>query len=136
MTLTDAGPLVALFDRRDPLHDRCLEAARSLPPTSLLTTWPCISEATHLLRRSVGWPGVEQLWNAIEFRRIEIAASQEEDIDRIYELMRQYRDLPMDLADASLVALAERLNVRLMFTIDSDFRIYQLRSGSYFTVIP
>jgi predicted nucleic acid-binding protein len=51
-------------------------------------------------------------------------------------LMRQYRDIPMDLADASLVAMAEVLNKRQIFTLDHDFYIYRLWGNQTFEVIP
>jgi len=51
-------------------------------------------------------------------------------------LMEQYRDLPMDLADASLVAAAEERALDRIFTLDSDFRIYRLPRGRTFTIVP
>ena len=50
------------------------------------------------------------------------------------ELMSKYHDIPMDLADASLVAVVESRNFRTLFTLDSDFFIYRLRDGSAITV--
>jgi predicted nucleic acid-binding protein len=57
-------------------------------------------------------------------------------LNRTRRLMEQYRDLPMDLADASLVALAEERGLERIFTLDNDFRIYRLPRGRAFTVIP
>lgn len=51
-------------------------------------------------------------------------------------LMEQYRDIPMDLADASLVATAESLNQRRIFTLDRDFQIYRFRGNQSFEVVP
>jgi uncharacterized protein len=50
--------------------------------------------------------------------------------------MAQYHDLPMDLADASLVAVAETLNLTRVFTLDSDFGVYCLGDGRGFEVVP
>jgi len=50
--------------------------------------------------------------------------------------MEKYQDTPMDLADASLVAVAESLSIRDVFTLDSDFRIYRLADGSTLNIIP
>ena len=55
---------------------------------------------------------------------------------RTRALMAKYRDLPMDLADASLVAAAEALNLKRVFTLDSDFRVYRFRSRQAFDIIP
>ncbi len=51
-------------------------------------------------------------------------------------LMEKYRDTPMDLADASLVVVAESRSLRRLFTLDSDFRIYRLADGSVLEVVP
>jgi predicted nucleic acid-binding protein len=52
------------------------------------------------------------------------------------ELMEQYRDVPMDLADASIVAAAETRRLRRVFTLDSDFLIYRTGDGDGFEVVP
>jgi predicted nucleic acid-binding protein len=57
-------------------------------------------------------------------------------VDRMATLMEQYQDRPMDLADASLIVAAERLGVRRIFTLDSDFYIYRLADGSTLLCVP
>lgn len=52
------------------------------------------------------------------------------------ELMHKYQDRPMDLADASIVAAAETLGIRRVFTVDSDFLIYRYKDSAPFEVIP
>jgi uncharacterized protein len=52
------------------------------------------------------------------------------------DLMRQYRDVPMDLADASIVAVAESLHLRRLFSLDGDFRIYRLLDGTAMEIVP
>ena len=58
------------------------------------------------------------------------------EIDQMAVLMDKYNDRPMDLADASLVAAAERLGSQRIFTLDSDFHIYRLADGSALECIP
>ena len=55
---------------------------------------------------------------------------------RVAELMEQYRDTPMDLADASLIAVAESRSLRLAFTVDRQFYIYRLNDGAALDVVP
>ena len=62
--------------------------------------------------------------------------STPEETARMAALMEQYRDLPMDLADASLVAAAERLGLRQVFTVDRQFYVYRLEDGSALEVAP
>ena len=56
MTLTDAGPLIALIDAGEPDHERCTQALAQLA-LPLLTTWPAFTEAMYLLGRAGAWPG-------------------------------------------------------------------------------
>ena len=55
---------------------------------------------------------------------------------RLPALMERYRDLPMDLADASLVAIAEERRLSQVFTLDRDFRVYRLPNGAPFELLP
>jgi uncharacterized protein len=62
VTLTDTGPLVALVNRNDPNHFRCLNASKGLPAGPLLTTWPSLTEAMYLAYRVGGYPAQAALW--------------------------------------------------------------------------
>ena len=135
MTLTDTGPLVALIDRSDPYHQAARLAALGLPPAPL-TTWPCLTEAMYLLGRAAGSAGQEALWAMIAAGRLAVREPEPGEAGRMAELMRTYRDLPMDLADASVVAAAESTGEQRLFTFDSHFRIYRLRDGSVLEVTP
>lgn len=136
MTLTDTGPLVALINRNDPNHAKCIAAVKRLPGGVLLTTWPCFTEAMYLLFRAAGHPGQRALWQLLATGRLALDELTAADRDRMAELMGKYRDTPMDLADASLVAAAERLQTRQVFSLDSDFHVYRLADGSSFHIVP
>ncbi len=112
MILTDAGPLVALLDADDSSHAACLAAARRLPPEPLTTTWPCFTEAMYLLGALGGCRYQEWLWAMRRSGRLDMLDLSATDTERMERLMALYRDVPMDLADASLVAVAERLRLR------------------------
>lgn len=135
MTLTDAGPLIALIDAGETAHNRCRRALEGLA-FPLLTTWPAFTEAIYLLGRAAGWPGQEALWRMVERRVLVLADIDHALVSRSADLMRRYQDHPMDLADATLVALAEARDIREIFTLDSDFKTYQLGGKRYLNVIP
>lgn len=135
MILTDTGPLVALLDADDSSHAACVAAARSLPTGPLLTTWPCFTEAMYLLGEVGGYAYQSALWNLRITRRVVLLDLTREEIDRMVALMEKYKDTPMDLADASLVAVAESRLLRRIFSIDSDFFIYRLSDGSALEVV-
>jgi predicted nucleic acid-binding protein len=134
--LCDTGPLIALIDEDDPDSARCHQVMRTLPVGRLITTWPCFSEAMYMLQRNRGIKGWERLLGLLanEFFRLHETSSSE--LIWVRALMRQYFDTPMDFADASLVATAERLGTRRIFTIDSHFRIYKIKGKHSFEVIP
>lgn len=133
MILTDAGPLVALLDRGEPDHLKC-EAASVRLHGPLLTTWPAFTEAIYLLGQARGWIAQEPLWRLL--RRGDLIVEMPRQSERIATLMSKYQSVPMDLADASLVALAEERGLTTIFTLDRDFRIYRLSRGRAFTIIP
>ena len=111
MILTDAGPLIALIDRRDAEHARCVTAAKDLVGP-MLSTWPAFTEAMYLLGGESGWRGQEPLWRMVRGGQLVLADMTATMLARMPALMQQYNDLPMDLADASLVALAEERRLR------------------------
>jgi predicted nucleic acid-binding protein len=127
MIVVDTGPLVALFDRKDPEHDRCTNALKTLREP-LKTTIPVLTEAFYMLgpesRQS------DRLRDFIERRGLSIWFFDDRSLNRAFELMEVYADHPMDFADASLVVAAESLGTRKVFTIDrNDFETYRIRRG-------
>ena len=121
--LVDAGPLVALLDQGDVHHASWVTALRTLRDP-LVTVWPAFTEAMCLLGSS--WPGQKALWNRVETGALTLAPLDESDAPRMRELMEKYRDLPMDLADAALVRIAEREDLTRIFTIDRrHFSVYR-----------
>ena len=132
--LVDTGPLVALLDRSDPDHVACQKTLSSLND-SLVTVWPVVTEAMYMLRAY--WQAQEALWEMIEMGAVEILPLGIDDLPRMKELMRKYRDLPMDLADAALVRAAERERLRRIFTLDRrDFQIYRPSRIGRFVIFP
>lgn len=135
MILTDAGPLIALIDRDEPDHHRCVEC---LPDYSspMITTPPAFTEAIYLLGDAGGWPAQKLLWTMVERKSMKITSLEPADWKRSRELMKTYLDRPMDLADATLLAVAERDNHETIFSLDSDFYVYRKADGDNLTVIP
>lgn len=135
MTLCDASALMALINQDDDNHNRCVNALSSLP-APLITTWSCFTEAIYLLGRYGGWSAQQELWNYVVDQILVLHLSDDAEQRRMQALMEQYRDVPMDLADASLVVSAEALNKKQIFTLDRDFYIYHLPENQSFDVVP
>lgn len=135
MTLCDASPLIALINQRDKNHRRCVETISDLEQP-LLTTLPCFTEAIYLLGERDGWHGQESLWKFRQRGVLVLYLLNDQQLNRVEALMTQYRDVPMDFGDASLVVAAETLNQTQIFTLDKDFYIYRLWGNQAFEVIP
>jgi len=131
--LVDAGPLIALLDRDDAYHARCAAAVRGIRGP-LVTAWPVVTEAMYLLADTPG--GQEALWTLLQSGAVVLRDLGKLDVPRMRELMLKYRDLPMDLADASLVRLAERDGMRDIFTVGGDFSVYRLHGSQRFRLVP
>jgi predicted nucleic acid-binding protein len=132
--LVDAGPLVAILDQADSEYEACVAALRSLRDP-LLAVWPAFAEAMYLLGRS--WLAQKALWSRLETEALGLAPLDETDAPRMRELMEKYRDLPMDLADAALVRVAEREALTQIFTLDrKHFSIYRPGRRRRFSIVP
>jgi uncharacterized protein len=136
VTLTDAGPLLALLDRRDAYHLRCVSAMTAFPKVPLLTTTPCFGEAMYMLGREGGYAYQAALWKMRTNGTLRLHELTPAELDRSAVLMHKYRNVPMDFADASLVAIAETRSLRRVFTLDQDFWIYRMEDGSAFDAFP
>lgn len=131
--LVDAGPLIAILDRGDRDHERCVAALKGLP-APLLTTWMPVTEAMHLLDFSRA--GQEALLEMVERQALQVLAIDEADVPQIKALMRTYAELPMDFADATLVRVAIREGLSEIFTLDDDFNVYRLGGRRRFNIVP
>ena len=134
MILVDAGPLVAIVDAGDQHHQTCVDVADSFKEP-VGTVWPALAEVAYLLR---DLPDAgNAVWEMIEVGALSLLQLGASDLPRIRALMKKYADLPMDLADAALVAVAEREGIAKIFTVDrSDFAVYRLHGRGRFTIIP
>jgi len=134
MILVDAGPLVALIDSDDQHHRKCVAALQRIKEP-LATVWPALAEVLYLLTDLPA--GQEAVWELILRGTIGILPLDVEDIPRIRELMRKYRDRGMELADAALIRVAEREDHRTFFTIDrKDFSVYRMHDRIRPTILP
>jgi predicted nucleic acid-binding protein len=136
MILTDAGPLIAILDRGERYHQICVDCLAELRGP-MLTTWPAFTEAMYLLGEAGSWVAQAALWSLEGKGDLEIVDQGLEDRRRMSALMEKYHDRPMDLADASLVVLAEEQGLRDIFTLDhADFRTYRLPRRQTFRLWP
>jgi uncharacterized protein len=134
LILVDAGPLIALVDADDQHHEKCVAALKRFREP-LCTVWPPLTEALYLL----GALPVAQraIWEMFARGAVQLLNLSSSDIPRIRDLMHKYADRRIDLADAALIAVAEREGTRKIFTIDrKDFAVYRLRGRVRPVIVP
>lgn len=103
-TLIDAGPLIALFDKSDQFHEQAVSFVKFLK-NSLITTWPVVSETSHLLSFNINVQISFLEW--IKRGGLQIMELKDEHMFRLIDLCRKFDDVPMDLADATLIIISE-----------------------------
>jgi uncharacterized protein len=132
--LVDTGPIVAILLESDEHHEACVEQLHHIRGP-LLTCWPVITEVAWLLR---SYPqALRKFLSSFHGRPFEIVPLGETDIPGIAAVLAKYEGLRIQLADASLVHLANREGIELMFTLDRrDFGVLRLARGRRLRLIP
>jgi uncharacterized protein len=133
--LTDTGPLIALIDREDKHHASCIEVLSRLT-RPMQTTWPVFTEAMVILGEAGGWSYQEKLWEFVRRGALELVPLDETAVSRTADVMKKYKDRPMDLADATLVALAEARSDNRILTLNSDFQFFRNKNNRTFGIVP
>lgn len=132
--LVDAGPLVAIFSRTDTNRELCVSALKEID-VPLLTSWPVLTETAWLLRN---YPiGIGKVFQGIEDSFTKILNLDDHFIKWGLTFLERYQNIGAQLADASLVYLAEREKIVNVFTLDRrDFSIYRTTRNRALTIIP
>jgi predicted nucleic acid-binding protein len=120
--IIDTGPLVAFLDRREAHHDWIAEQARTLALPWLLCE-AVLAESWHLLRRLP--VAQDALLEMVETGLLKVEFALLDEIGHVRLLRQKYRDVPMSLADACLVRMAEKFDDYAICTLDSDFTVYR-----------
>ncbi len=122
--LLDTGVIVALLDRSERRHAACVEVVTELA-APLVTCEAVVAEACYLLRRLRGAP--DAVLANVERGVFQVPFHLDSAVGAIRALMKRYASVPMDLADACLVLLADMLETGAILTLDSDFEVYRWR---------
>jgi len=132
--ILDTGPFVALVDRSEKRHADCVRVLSSWAGL-ILTTEAVLTETLHLVGPS--WRAQKICLEFVNRGAFLVVPSSADSLKRVTALMEKYRDVPMDFADATLVALAEEAETEQIFTLDRrDFLVYRRRRDQPFTVVP
>jgi len=129
MVIADTGYWVALFSARDPHHRQARKASGRFEAEGIITTQAVIGESCYMLRRWAHPELAAYFLEVLADQSVKVFEPSATLLKRSAVLMRKYRDLPMDYADASLVLLAERLgHGRILTTDQRDFGTYRWKN--------
>lgn len=131
--LIDTGAILALLDDDDHWHRACSEVFVRLP-LPLATSAAVLAELFHLLDGPHEYP---EAWRFLRSGAVRILPIGDEDLPSLEALMDRYQDRPMDFADATLVHLARRESLSMIFTVDhDDFETYRIEGKQGFRIVP
>jgi len=130
--LLDTGVIVALLDRSEKRHGRCVSVMEGFE-RPLVTCEAVIAESAYLLRGLPGAP--ETVLQNVERGVFQVPFQLSRSAAPVRSIMRKYRDLPADFADACLIHLAEELNTGDILTLDGDFQLYRWRRNHPFNLL-
>ena len=133
--LLDTGVLLAAIASNDHLHDICVVAIAE--NTDLLLPDVVLPELAHMILRDMNVAALTPVLTAIKRGELRIVAPTPEDIGRASELMTQYADARVDFVDCVIVALAERLNITRILTVDRrHFSLFRPPHCAAFELVP
>lgn len=131
--IVDTGYILALRNQNDAYHRQALSSAEKYRSKRFVTTWPVLTEAYYLLMTRLTTLDAIALINSVKLNAFTLFPLNQSDIERLLELCQKYIDLPMDLADASLVVLAESLgHGNILSTDQRDFKTYRWKQRKPF----
>ena len=130
--LLDTGVVVALLDRSERHHQACVDAIAAIQ-TALVTCEAVIAESCYLLRAQPG--AADAILQNVERGTFRIPLPLERLAPAVRTLMKRYSRVPMDFADACLVAMADELGTGRILTLDGDFRVYRWRRTRPFDIL-
>lgn len=127
--IIDTGFLVALHIKNDKFHKRSVEVSGKIKHRKWITTWPVMVETCHFFVQKNNIQAAMLLINLLESGLLELFQIERKHFSSIKTLLLKYEDLPMDLADASLVILAQELNSGDIVSTDQrDFKTYRWKN--------
>ena len=120
--ILDTGPIVAFLNKSDYFNEWTITQFSQLTPP-FFTCESVISEVCFLLRHTENGP--QNAFKLLERELIKISFNLESEVTSVFSLLKKYKDVPMSLADACLVRMSEQISDSIIFTLDSDFKIYR-----------
>ena len=134
--VADSGALYALYDASDAHHSSVREVVDNEPGPIIVPT-AILAEVDYLLREYLGVSAELDFLDSLSSGAFTLEPFTPDDLLHCRELVAKYRSLDLGLADAAIVATAERLGIHRLLTLDErDFRAVRPKSGKPFVLLP
>lgn len=134
--LIDTSVLIALTSRKDKSHVSVRELMRETTEARIIAA-PVLPELFYMLASTVNYQSAISVFTQLQSAAYRIVALTRPDMVRMREIMNQYQDAEFDFVDVSIMALAERLNITTVYTLDHrDFSIFRPRHSEFLTLLP
>lgn len=132
--IVDSGFFIALMNKKDQYHKKASQLIHSLSSRKWISTWSVMTEVSHLLAREKAFGAIQKVLGLCEKEGLTLFHIENFHIPRLKQLMEKYQDLPIDLADASLILLAEELGHGEIVSTDMrDFGMYRWKNHKPFS---
>ena len=136
IALLDAGFLYALVDTDDS-HSPAVKRALESHPWGIVLPIPAITETAYLVKKNLGRRALAEFTESLSNADFEFETPTSTDFIRSAEILRKYNDQNIDFVDACIVAMAERLNIKTILTVDRrHFSIFRPRHCDSFELLP
>jgi len=133
--LLDTGFLLAVLDADDKLHPACKNAL--LAESKPLLPDVVLPELAYMVLRELGYPVLIDFMQVINSGELELVKMAHSDIKRTTEILTQYADSRIDFVDCAIAAMAERLQIEKILTVDQrHFRLFRPKHCDFFTIFP
>lgn len=133
--LVDTGPLIALYSTDDAHHEACVDQMARLPVGKTYTCWPVLTETAYMLRHQPAQR--DDLLQSIISGDLLLLSLRDRDLEGVRQVFQTYRDQQIDLADASLLHLANREGISVVFTLDRrHFSVFRTQSSQPIRLLP
>ena len=134
--LADTGPLVALADQADSYHETVKKYVSSHSDTWILPA-PVVTETSIVILDRLGASAELVFLRSLAAKEMLVEQVSDPDLDRAIEILEQYRDAAFGMVDATTMAIAERLKIEVILTLDRrDFGIYRPKHCAAFRLVP
>lgn len=134
-SLIDTGFMFAVLDENDIDHDSCSIVFKREP--NMLLPEAVLPELAYLIIRSLGYKTLTTFLDYIVAENLPLISTIPQDLERASEILKKYADSKIDYVDCMIMAIAERLNVNRILTVDQrDFRLFRPRHCDFFEIVP